>query len=243
MKQEHFDPFKEALAKRIESMQSVLHGLKSESEIIRERVFRPEKHLVPKFNTLYDTLRTPNAWRYMADAFAHGTISTTVNATVTANVTLQKIPLIRLSEWPNAISAHLVVRFFGIAPQAVPTTQAGMECIFYDNAGNGIPLGELLSQSGGNSVYDHIIPTPFTDSQSSGSPVGLEPAGPEGPTVGILQVTLPNVATSNGTYFFSMSFSIAYLLASKYAYELRGDVPSPVEQHKGNGHIIVEGNY
>lgn len=243
MPDKHFDPFKEALAQRVQDMQKVLHGIKSESEIIRERVFRPEKHLVPKLNTLYDTLRTPNAWRYMADAFAHGTIATTVNSTVSANVTLQKTPLIRLSQWPNAVSAHLVVRFFGIVPQGLPTTQAGMECIFYDNAGNGVPLGELLSQAGGNSVYDHVLPTPFTDSQSSGSPVGQEPAGAEGPTVGTLQVTLPNVATSNGTYFFSMSFSIAYLLPSSYAYELRSDVAQPVVQPKGNGHIMVEGNY
>lgn len=240
--EKHFDPFKAALAERIESMQKVLHGVATQNELIRERVFRSEKHLVPKLNILYDTLRTPNAWRYMADAFAHGTIATTVNATVTANVTLQKTPLIRLSQWPNAVSAHLVVRFFGIVPQGLPTTNAGMECIFFDNAGNGIPLGELLSQSGGNSVYDHVLPTPFTDSQSSGSP-SLEPAGAEGPTVGTLQVTLPNVATSNGTYFFSMSFSIAYLLPSSHAYELRSDVAQPVEQHKGNGHIMVEGNY
>lgn len=241
--EKHFDPFKQALAERVEYIQKALHGIKAENELIRERVFRPEKHLVPKLNRFYDTLRTPDAWRYMADCFAHGTISTTVNATVSANVTLQKIPLIRLSQWPNAVSAHLVVRFFGIVPQGLPTTQAGMECIFYDNAGNAVPLGELLSQSGGNSVYDHVLPTPFTDTQSSGSPVGLEPAGAEGPTVGILQVTLPNVATSNGTYFFSMSFSIAYLLPSLHAYELRSDVPQPVVQHKENGHIMVEGSY
>ena len=223
MTEKHFDPFKQALAERVESMQKVLHGIAAESELIRERVFRKERYLVPKLNTLTDTLRTPNAWRYMADAFAHGTIVTTVNATVTANVTLQKTPLIRLSQWPNAISAHLVVRFFGIVPQGLPTTNAGMECIFTDNAGNSIPLGELLSQSGGNSVYDHVMPTPFTDSQSSGSPVGLEPAGAEGPTVGVLSVQLPNVATSNGTYFFSMSFSIAYLLPSVEGYTFTED--------------------
>ena len=332
MKYEHFDPFKAALAERIEHMQSALHGIKAESELIRERVFRPEKHLVPKLNTLYDTLRTPNAWRYMADAAAKGTIATAVNSTVSVPVTLLKQPLIRLSQWPNAVSAHLVVRFFGIAPQnpggasqevqvpatagnvtlftgqgilvsavvttvgttaltftdgagniigevlasatlgqeisfgnaafntslvAVkatttpvvtvtfipqPITPSLIECIFWDNASNPVPLGELASTVGGNSVYDHVIPTPFTDSQSSSSPVGLEPSGAEGPIVGLLQVTVPNVANASGTYNWSMSFSIAYLLPSSYAYELRSDVASPVA-HGGNGHIIVEGNY
>lgn len=219
---EKFDPFKEALAKRVESMQETLHGIKSENELMRERLFRRGKYLVPRLNILYDTLRTPNAWRYMADAFAHGSISTTVNQTVAAPVTLQKQPLLRLSEWPNAISAHLVIRFFGIVPQAIPTSQAGMEVLFTDNAGNTIPLGEFLSQSGGNSVYDHVMTNPLTDTFGSSSPQ-LEPAGAEGPTVGVLTVQLPNVATSNGTYFFSMSFSIAYLLPSVEGYTFTED--------------------
>lgn len=242
MTDKHFDPFKAALAERIESMQKVLHGIEAQSEIIRERVFRPEKHLVPKFNILYDSLRTPNAWRYMADAAAKGTITTVQNGTAQVPVTLLKQPLLRLSQWPNAVQVHLVIRFFGLVPQGIPTGNGTNEVFFFDNAGIPVPLGEFLAQSGGNSVYDHILPTPVTDSLSSGSPATAT-TGNEGPSVGFLSVFASNTAGISQVYNWSMSFSLAYLLPSSYAYELRSDVAQPVEQHKGNGHIIVEGNY
>lgn len=227
-----YDPFKAQVAERLTKHQEMLEQMASTTERIQARVFREEKHLFPKLNILYDTLRTPNGWRYMADAAARGTITTVVNATATTPVVLIKQPLIRVNQWPNAVQVHLVVRFFGIAPQVVPTANAGLEAIFYDNFGNIVPLGEFLSQTSFGSVYDHILPTPVTDSLSSGSPQ-LEPAGNEGPIVGQLSVFNSNLASSSGTFNWSMSFSLAYLLPSAAAYELRPEQPSqPVEEDR-----------
>jgi len=231
-KMHKFDPFKAQVAERLTRHQEMLEQMASTTERIHARVFREERHLFPKLNILYDTLRTPNGWRYMADAAAKGTITTTVNAIVQVPVVLLKQPLLRLSQWPNAVQVHLVVRFFGMAPQTVPTANAGLEAIFYDNFGNIVPLGEFLSQTAFGSVYDHILPTPVTDSLSSGSP-SQEPAGNEGPQVGYLAVFNSNLASSSGTFNWSMSFSLAYLLPSAAAYELRPEQPSqPVEEDR-----------
>jgi hypothetical protein len=225
-----FDPFKLGVAETLKRIEENQHHQYAQSERIRERVFRREKHLVPKLNSLYDTLRTPNGWRYMADAAAKGTILTVASSTATVNVNLISVPYFRQEQWPNAIQVHLVVRFFGIAPQVVPATAAAMEVFFFDTSGVAVPLGEFMNTSGGNSVYDHIIPTPITDTLSS-----LSQPATTGPQVGILQVTDPVGGTTVATYNWSMSFSLAYLLPSIEAYSLREEYPQPVIGER-NGH-------
>lgn len=162
--------------------------------------------LVPRFNTLYDSAGSTQGWRYMADAFVHGSIATSVNSTVTTPVQLANSPNWKLQQWPGAVQLFLVVRFFGIVPGTVPTANAGMECLFIDNFGNTIPLGEVLSQTGGNLGQDVILPTALTD--------------PGNPTLGTLSVTLANVASANSTYLWSMGFSAGYMLPSRYGYEV-----------------------
>lgn len=162
--------------------------------------------LIPQFNTLYDRLRSSHAWKHVSDNYAKGTIATTVNTTITATVTLGETPLWRLQQWPGAVQLYLVLRFFGIAPQALPTTNAGMECLFYDLAGRITPLGEFMAATGGNVTHQVLLPVPVTD--------------PSNTAVGTLSVTLPNTANSNATYNWSFGFSAAYLLPSEEGYKL-----------------------
>ncbi len=177
---------------------------------------RPKMHkpldgiLVPRFNTLYDSIRSTQGWRYMADASAFGAITTAAGASTSVPVNLTNNPNWKLEQWPGAVQVYLAIRFFGIAPQAVPTANGGMECIFTDQFGNVAPLGEYLSQSGGNSNYDVILPTSITD--------------PGNQTVGTLTVNQANVASSGGTFNWSIGFCAVYMLPSRYGYEIIEDV-------------------
>jgi hypothetical protein len=177
---------------------------------IRPRFYKPLEHvLVPKFNTLYDSLRSTQGWKYMADAMAKGTITTTPGATASAQVTLATDPKFRLEQWPGGVQVYLAIRFFGIVPQAVPTANGGMEVVYIDGGGNQAPLGEYLSQSGGNSNYDVILPNAITD--------------PGTTSLGTLTVTQANVASSGGTFQWSIGYSALYLLPARYGYEIMED--------------------
>lgn len=174
---------------------------------VRPKMIKPlEKIITPRYNTLYDSLGSTQGWKYMADGLARGTITTTVNATVTVPVTLSAIPNWKLTQWPGAVQMYLAIRFFGIVPTALPTANAGMEVLFIDQFGNLAPLGELLSQAGGNSNYDTILPSPITDPGST--------------QVGTLSIGLVNVPSSSGTYLWSIGFSALYLLPARYGYEV-----------------------
>lgn len=163
--------------------------------------------LVPKFNSLYGSLRSTDGWRFISDNYASGSISTTVNTTVTGAVSLVNSPHFRLKQWPGAVQVYLMLRFFGIAPQTVPTANAGMECLFIDNSGNTTPIGEYLSQSGGNGNPFAILPLPITDTEAT--------------SVGTLSIALANVANSNATYKYSIGFSYVYVLPSVSGYEIQ----------------------
>lgn len=172
----------------------------------RPKLIKPlEQVLTPRYNQLYDTLRSTQGWKYVSDGLAHGTISTSVNGTVTTPVTLSNVPQWRLEQWPGAVQVYLAIRFFGIVPQSIPTANAGMEILYIDQSGITAPLGEFLAATGGNSSYDTIIPNPVTDPGNTG--------------VGTLSISLANVANSNATYYWSIGFSAIYLLPARYGYE------------------------
>lgn len=162
--------------------------------------------LLPQFNKLYDSLRSADAWRFVSDNYASGTISTSVNSTVQVTVKLANTPLWRLEQWPGAVHLYLMLRFFGIAPQSVPTANAGMECMFIDNSGGTTPLGEFLSQTGGNGLPFALLNAPITD--------------PSNTSVGVLSVALANVASSNGTYNYSFGFSAVYVVPARDGYQI-----------------------
>jgi len=178
-----------------------------EPEDIRPVLIKqPENVLVPRFNTYYDTTRTKDGWRFLADNSAQGSITTVVNSTVSVLVELLNNPVYRLDQWPGAVQLYLAIRTFGIVPSAVPTANGGMRVTFVDQFGNRLPLLSMLSQTAQNIVVRSILPTPITD-------VGNV-------TVGTLEVQLSNVATSDGTYLWNIGFSAVYLLPSRYGYEM-----------------------
>ena len=171
----------------------------------------PEVHmhsqlLVPTFNELYDSLRTTKAWRYLSDNYASGTIATTAGSAVLTAVSLgTTAKQYRLSQWPDGIQVYLAIRFFGIAPQVVPATVGNIECLFIDNSGNTTPLGEFMSNSGGNLHPTAIIPKSITD--------------PGETSVGKLSVQLSS-SSSTATYNWSFGFSYVYLLPAEKGFKI-----------------------
>lgn len=160
----------------------------------------------PVYNELYDSLRTTRAWRYMADAFANGTITPTAGSTVTAKITAT-VPggILRLSQWPDGVQAYFVVHSFGIAPQAAPVTGGALEVLLIDPGGYTIPIGDFWSATGGNSGQDIILPNPITD------PGKLD--------LGLLSIQLQPGGASAVTYNWSMGLGIVYLLPNIKGYK------------------------
>lgn len=163
-------------------------------------------HLVPRYNKLYDSVRSEQAWRYCADGMAHGTILPVAAAATLVTVSLLNDPLWRLARWPGGIHLYLVVRQFGIAPQAAPGTVGNMELVFFDINGTPVPLGNFLSSQAGNVQYDSLLPIPLSD--------------PEAATIGQLSILLQPGGASAVTYNWSMGVSAAYCLPSRHGYDL-----------------------
>jgi len=163
-------------------------------------------HLVPRYNKLYDSVRSEQAWRYCADGMAHGTILPVAGTATLTNVVLLNDPVWRLARWPGGVHLYLVVRQFGIAPQAAPATVGNMELVFFDVNGIPIPLGNFLSSQAGNVQYDSLEPVPLTD--------------PDATLVGQLSILLQPGGASPVTYNWSMGFSAAYSLPSRHGYDL-----------------------
>jgi|SRR5271167_983736 len=233
---EHFDPFKAAVAERFTRHQQLLEGLHAQTEKIRERVYRPEKHLVPKLNTLYDSQRTPNAWRYTADLSIPllGIALVAGINTVPIATPVSQPPNWRLEQWPNAVSLYYVVTEFGFAQRAVVATPGTLLIQFLPTGGPAVCIGMTVSSLTGTNLDsfdsggDILIPFPVSD--------------PGNPAIGNLLITLSPGSTGFTADMF-INIAVAYLLPSAYGYELREDVPTPVERVHENGHIIVEGSY
>lgn len=161
--------------------------------------------VTPLYNELYDSLRTTRGWRYIADAFANGTITPTAGASKTAPITVTLPGILRLSQWPDGVQAYWCIHSFGIAPQTTPATPGALEVLYIDNSGYTAPLGDFLSQSGGNAGQDIIIPNPITD--------------PDNTSIGLLSVQLQPGAASPVAYNWSMGLGIAYLAPNLKGYK------------------------
>jgi len=226
-----FDPFKQALAERINDMQERLHGLTARTEEIRERVWKPEKHLVPKLNILYDSQRTPNGWRYTADVsviILGQAIAAGLN-TVPVTLPTGQTPNWRLEQWPNGVSLYLVVNGYFFSQRASVATAGTVIHQFQLGGGLAVAIaGSQTNTAGVDFVGDVLIPQPVTDTGN--------------PNIGNLLITLSPGATSVTADIF-INLGAAYLLPSSYGYELREDVPTPVNKAIANGHIAVEGTY
>lgn len=154
----------------------------------------------PEYNVLYGSLRTDGGWRYTIDNIATGNVTTVAAATTPSVVKLAIAPFTRISQWPGAVQAYLVIRRFSIAPSTATFTTLGeIEIQYVDLIGGFIiPIGDMINSGQINAIdTDIIIPTPITD--------------PSVTNVGTLNFALSTGATV-GTYLWQMGFSYAYLL-------------------------------
>lgn len=186
-----------------------LHQLKKPTKHEDHRPYMLKQHLpilVPRYNHLYDSLRSQQAWRYSADNMANGTFTTVAAATVQTLVNLLQKPNYRTSQWPGAVQVYLVVRSFSFAPQtATFATPGALDVSFSDKSGNLVPVGDFISNQSGNIGFDTLIPVPVTD--------------PGEQNVGTLNVAL-NAGATVGTYNWQMGFSYAYLVAAIDGYKI-----------------------
>jgi hypothetical protein len=167
--------------------------------------------LVPKYNKLYDTFRTEEGWRFSADQYANGTVTTIAGSAVIVDVDLTlpantQSPNWRLEQWPGGTQLYLVVRFFAMGPQTASIATAGeIDVVFQDDYGNNAPLGIAPNNNFYLFNMQSILPTPLTDSGVTG--------------VGTLSFTLNSGATV-GTYSWQMAFSAAYMLPAIKGYTI-----------------------
>lgn len=125
----------------------------------------PPAPLVPRYNILYDTHRTRDAWRYISDDVVTINFTPTGNGTFafpvvpTANGGLFKA---RLSQYPGAIHMLLCIRSFSYASLAA--TSGAIEFRFQSVNGDVVPLG-IWSANGQTGVQGitAVCPTPITD--------------------------------------------------------------------------------
>jgi hypothetical protein len=167
--------------------------------------------LIPRYNVLYDSFRTKQGWRYAADYYANGTVTTVAGSAVLVDVDLTlptntQSPNWRLEQWPGGTQVFLCIRFFSVGPQTASLATAGeIDVLFYDDFGNIAPLGVVPNNGFYNNNNDTIMPTPLTDSGAA--------------NVGVLSFTLNSGATV-GTYSWQMAFAAAYMLPAMKAYDL-----------------------
>lgn len=179
----------------------LVHQLPPLPEVKRKILERPRQ---VRYNRLYDTLRTEQAWRYMADVSFYSTFTTSVGS-VQIPITLSQPLNLRIKQWPGSTQAFLVLRTFSCAPQAASLTTLGaIDIQFQASGGYSVPLGDFGSFGNINVNYQTIIPQPLTDSGMT--------------NLGTLIVAL-STGASTATYYFQMGFSMAYLLPTMEPWE------------------------
>lgn len=175
----------------------------------RVRMVKGKQFLaIPNLNRLYDTLGTPNGWRYSADSFATGSITTVANATATVAINVTANAPWKTSMWPGAVQMYPVIHNFSAAPQGAITTAGAISVVYVDNSGITTPLGVFISNTSINAGNDILIPSPITDTGNT--------------KFGVLQFTLTGTTPSTATYSYQLSFGCAYLLPAQKGYEVHG---------------------
>ncbi len=169
--------------------------------------------LVPRYNTLYDSYRSKQAWANSADGEAEGTVTTVAGVAVTVPVALNlppntQSPNWRLEQWPGGTLLYLIIRSFSIGPQtATFATQGAINVLFIDQFGNLAPLGVIPNNAFSNlQLVPVILPGAITDSGQQKS-------------LGQLSFTL-NAGATVGAYAWQLGFSVAYLLPALKGYDL-----------------------
>lgn len=213
---------------------------RKEEPVVEELVQEPERHpihhmkpdvpiLVPNYNKLYDSWRTTQGWRYGADAYANGTVTTVAGNTVSVDVDLT-LPanyqgnIWRLSQWPGGTQLFPFVRDFSLAPQtAVFATAGEIDVVYIDEQGNPVPLGTY----GNNTFYPN-------QSINALMPGAIMDSGQQ--AMGTLLFTL-NAGATVGTYSWQLAFSATYMLPAEKGYRIERigyDIPHLDKHHHGD---------
>lgn len=222
---ETFDPFKQGVAETLKRVDEHTQRIITQNESIRERVFRKEKHLVPDLNTLYDSQRTPNAWRYTADLslIVQGSVIAAGQNIIALTMPTGQSPRWRLEQWPNAVQLYYVVNGYGFSQRASVATAGTVIHQFQPLNGPAVCIAMSQTNTPGvDFVGDVLVPFVISDSDN--------------PNIGNLIITLSAGATSITSDLF-INIAGAYLLPSYMAYKLREEYPQPIERGKnGNNH-------
>jgi hypothetical protein len=186
--------------------------------------------LVPNYNTLYDRYGSKQGWRYSADAYANGSVTTIANTPVLVSVSLAEVAgtqgfIWNLGQWPGGTLLYPVIRFFSVGPTtATFATQGAISIVFYDQFGNPTPLGVVANNAFSSYNNDTILPSPITDPGFQGA-------------IGTLSFTL-NTGATVGTYNWQMAFAAAYLLPALKGYNIEriGDGTKHLDIHHHRNH-------
>lgn len=179
----------------------------------------------PRYNKLYDGIRSQHAIEFFADYYANGTITTIAATQVlgTVNLTLPsgtQSPNWRLEQWPGGTQLFLMIRWFSLGPQTASfATQGEIDTLFISRYGAPVPLGVLPNNAFTNLRMMALIPTPYTD---SGDQAGL----------GQLSVTLNSGATV-GTYSYQIGLTAVYMIPELKPYnkEYQSEPPHHSTHH------------
>ena len=167
------------------------------------RFAAPSPRHEPRFNRLYNSLRSDNLINGVSDLALTGSIAITNAATTTVNLALSTSPNYLIRKWPDATQAFLLLRSFSLAPSTAGAV-GDLQCVWYDSAGNTIPLGDFSAASAGTLMNPVLSPNPLTDTGSL--------------ALGSLSVNwLGGIAGI--TVGYSFGWSVVYLLAATTPYE------------------------
>jgi hypothetical protein len=180
------------------------------------RKVEPQIHADIHYNTLYDSLRTTQGWRYRADVHADGFITSIPGSPAQAALTLNETPNLRLSRWPGGVQCYYVLTLFSICPLNPALTGTGGTALhLIDNSGQSYPIGTFPGATAFTQSFGVILPNTIVD--------------PGDKKVGVLLLEEDASGAAN-TYTFQMAFSIAYLLPSLEPYR----EVEPHEQYTNN---------
>jgi hypothetical protein len=177
----------------------------------RLKMLKTKQHvMVPNLNRLYDSLRTPHAWRYACDAIATGNVTTSAGASVNSTVKLTFNKQWDANKWPFSPQLYLVFTYFSVAPRLIGTTAGNITVQYVDPSGYTANLGVFLSTTAFSNGNTLVIPTPITD---MGVPNQQY-------TIGTLVFTTSS-GTTTETYDWQLNVSTAYLLPANKGYDIK----------------------
>lgn len=184
-----------------------IHPILQQDDDIQTFHKQLEKPRYPRFNDIYDSLATKEAWRYLCDAYATGTVTIAAGSTLIP-VVYSLNTLLQFSRWPVGISAYLCLQGITLVPQSIPATVGALTIVYYDASGVAVPLGGCLSSTAFSMNERKLIPVPINATPS-----------------GSLQFTLAPSTASSITCNYQLSASFVYLSPSL----------EPYHEEKANG--------